>query len=360
MSDPTFIHNRTLGVTFSTDGQAAVTVWHPGARQVALLVVGGSGPVSLSRQPNGYWHTETNAICPGDEYLILVDDEREYPDTASLAQPQGPFGPSLAVDTGQFYWEDTCWVNHPFEQYRVAELDLRTFTREGTLAAATARVARLKTEGINAVAINPTLSALYSPDRPFDTAFLFAIQPDFGSPRQLQQFVNVCHFEGIAVCLDLDYSFLDAPSSHTLAGGWGKMPAMRTGNRDRPSGVGYPDALQRYCLENALLWWRDFHVDALRLNGLAFLPDADETVQLMREAANQLAHVNGHQYYLLVDCDASPATLTGSSGQRFLCRADSDRVTASEASPTDLPSRTYRSDYVYDRQYAAVLHSLFG
>ena len=45
----------------------------------------------------GNWKTETDQIRPGDLYKIVLDD-KEYPDPASLSQPEGVHGFSKAIN----------------------------------------------------------------------------------------------------------------------------------------------------------------------------------------------------------------------------------------------------------------------
>ncbi|CCH00798.1 hypothetical protein FAES_2789 [Fibrella aestuarina BUZ 2] len=233
-----------------------------------------------------------------------------------------------------FYWEDTGWVNPPFDEYRIAELDLPTFTQSGTLDAAAQQVVCLKKEGINTVII--AVSRLGAPAGK-------ALEPTDKLAQQLRHFIDICHYEGIAVCLDVDYS-----------------PWQQT-----------PDSQARI-IANALMWFGDFHVDALRLADSECLPNPDQTLRSMRRALNQLTTQTGRQYYLLVDCEASPVTVReqprqsgASSTQRFLCPADQPQSVQENPAPTHHTSRLsakriYRRDYLYDSRFARLLRTFFG
>ncbi|MEZ0607350.1 hypothetical protein ACAW74_02490 [Fibrella sp. WM1] len=226
-----------------------------------------------------------------------------------------------------FYWEDSGWVNPPFDEYRIAELDPPTFTPAGTLDAAAQQVVCLKKEGINTVIIAASrLEALADND----------LEPTAKLAHQLRHFIDVCHYEGIAVCLDIDYSLLQQQ----------------------------PDRQPRI-IANALMWFSDFHIDALRLADSECLPHPDQTLRAMRRALNQLTTHTGRQYYLLVDCEASPVTVRGQRTQRFLCPADQPQLVQENPAPSHHTSRLsakriYRRDYLYDNRFARLLRAFFG
>ncbi|RYF72426.1 MAG: hypothetical protein EOO39_12175 [Cytophagaceae bacterium] len=270
------INKRAFGVTFIDEETAAIRLWHLRARHVAVLVDGQPEPIELTKESDGYWSAETTKIKPGDLYSVLVDNERVYPDSASLVQPQGIYGPSQAVDITSYQWDDGCWINAPFDDYRIAELAIDVYTPAGTFCAAERKVGDLKKQGINAIVIHPT-RLLANPNGGFTAASLYTIQAEYGTPTQLQHFINTCHYEGIAVCVDLDYGLLHPAESgrepidvypvRQIKAAWNK--------RNQRADEARSQASLLYCVDNALMWFRDFHIDALRMNGIQSLPDAD-------------------------------------------------------------------------------------
>lgn len=124
---------RSIGVTFSAENLAQVLVWAPHANHVALKINGQPAALPLQQETMGYWHLKTSQLSPDDLYTFVLDGENERSDPASLCQPQGVFGPSKAINTAFFEWEDQSWVNPALENYLLYEIHVGTFTPEGTL-----------------------------------------------------------------------------------------------------------------------------------------------------------------------------------------------------------------------------------
>src|SRR5690606_25783860 len=65
------------------------------------------------------------------------------------------------------------------------------------------------------------------------------------------------------------------------------------------------DAIRFYFIENALMWLRDFHIDALRIDAVHAIKDFSPT-HILREIkiyVNQLIKVTGRNHYLFVELD---------------------------------------------------------
>jgi maltooligosyltrehalose trehalohydrolase len=213
----------------------------------------------------------------------------------------------------EHYWEDSYWINPPFDQYRILELDLQSFTPEGTLLAATRQIKHLRKAGINAVMLAVEL-----------INELVKHQPE-----QLSRFVDSCHYEGIAVSIDVpDENTLKVVRDYA-------MPAI---------------------IQKTVQWFRDFHIDALRLN--TPLAEADRLLSRLRQATNELTARTGRQYYLLVDCETSPGSVTGRYVRRFLCPAEQPQVDID--THDEAQTRTYRRELLYESRFAKTLTELFG
>lgn len=230
---------------------------------------------------------------------------------------QLPAGDSAFGKVDTYYWEDSCWINPPFDEYRIIELDPATFTNEGTLAAATRQVDELAKVEINAVVI--------SPDTILDR-----------SARPIQHFVDTCHFRGIAVGISLN-----------------GIDSKRTETGSSAASTGFSNWSN---IQSAVQWLRDFHVDAL----CNHRPDAEQTLRQLRNAVNQLTARTGRQYYLLVDCEASPVSVIGRHVRRLLCRTKQPAsvLTPDQAAPT--ATRWYRRDWLYEPNFARALRKFFG
>ncbi len=212
------------------------------------------------------------------------------------------------------YWEDASWVNPPFDTYRIVELDIHTFTPEGTLSAATRRLGNLRRQGVNAVMLTGAVEQLAREQ-----------------PNSFCRFVDGCHYEGIAVSINI-------AEPQFMLSLW--------------SGLGLT--------RRAVRWFRDFHIDALRLSNA--YAHAEELLQLLRRATNRLTARTGRQYYLLVECEDSPVAVLNQHVDRFLCPAEQPAINTGGVNQLamDAPTRAYRREFLYESRFARLLPELFG
>ena len=88
--------------------------------------------------------------------------------------------------------------------------------------------------------------------------------------RRLQRFVDACHARGLGVCLDVVYNHLGA--ERELPGALRPVlhrPAPHAvGRGGQPRRTRAAAEVRRFVVDNALRWFRDFHVDALRLDAV--------------------------------------------------------------------------------------------
>ena len=308
---PFTLDRRLLGVTFPVDGQADVLVWSPLASQVAISIVGQPEPIPLEKAPYGYWHLTTTKIRPGDRYTFRLNGDNgqqalDRPDPVSLAQPDGVHGPSQAVDTATFSWEDQNWVNPPLADYVLYEIHTGTFTPEGTFAALESKLDYLKELGVTAIEIMPVAQFPGERNWGYDGVYSYAVHYAYGGAEALQHLVDACHSRGMAVVLDVVYNHFGPEGNYLPDYGpyltsqystpWGKAV-----NFDDT----WCDGVRRYVIENALMWFRDFHIDALRLDAVHAIKDfsAVHILRELRQQVDALAAQTGRQYYLIVESD---------------------------------------------------------
>ncbi|WP_080236730.1 alpha-amylase family glycosyl hydrolase [Spirosoma rigui] len=363
--DQTTVSRRLIGVTFTAEQKANVVVWAPRANQVAITVNGDTHTLPLTSDDTGYWTVTTDQLKPGDLYSFVIDGEKEYADPASLAQPQGVYGPSQAFDTRTFYWEESCWVNPPLDEYILYELDTYTFTPEGTFKAVVNKLGYLKSLGINAIVIRPVTPFPDSRNWSSDGVFLYAVQASYGGPAQLQQLINACHVKGIAVIMDLAYNQLDG---HGNSFSDCRTYPSRRQSHQHPSKPTHANEAQqeagrRYLVENALMWFRDFHVDALRLNAAHTLPESERLLKEIRQQTNTLSASTGRHHYLLIEngvnlTSAVEADEPASQPMQVLGHEGYSTYCVEHELSRHL-TKTYREDYIYDEPFSTVLRDLF-
>ncbi|WP_460953949.1 alpha-amylase family glycosyl hydrolase [Spirosoma litoris] len=359
------INRRTLGVTFATEQQATVVLWAPLAKQVAVAIHDQPVHLPLTNDHSGYWQLETDQIKPGDLYTFVLDNEKEYTDPASLLQPQGVYGPSQAVDTNKFYWEDSSWINPPLDEYIIYELDIHTFTPDGTLQAIISKLGHLKKLGINALVIRPVAPFPESKNQTHKESFIYAVQASYGGPTQLQQLINACHYEGIAVILDIIPNSIDqgATSNRDIST---YIPRKQSTSQTKATQFTtiQQDAYRSYLIENTLMWFRDFHADAIRLDVGYSLSDSERILQEIREHTNKLTALTGRQYYLLIEQGLteipmySPTSLQVGSSPLATTDDDCRSYYLTDRSG-DHQAKTYREDFAYDTHFSSILEELF-
>ncbi len=310
------INHRTLGVTFTSDG-ACVRVWAPLAQSVALRL--GQPATTIPLHNDGtYWQQTVPQLQPGDTYTFILNGTLERPDPASLAQPTGVHGPSQAINTVAFDWTDTDWCNLPLDDYLLYELHTGTFTPEGTFAGIETRLDYLLELGITAVELMPVAQFPGTRNWGYDGVYPFAVQYSYGGAAGLQKLVDTCHRKGLAVVLDVVYNHMGPEGNYFTDYG-----PYFTNRYQTPWGHAlnfdddYSDSVRRYFIENVLMWFRDFHIDALRIDAAHAIHDAGET-HLLREIkqhVDALVHQTGRPHYLIVESDQNETRFIQSLAQ---------------------------------------------
>jgi maltooligosyltrehalose trehalohydrolase len=285
-------------------------VWDPFARAIAYRVDGHDAP--LTAAAGGWWSGPE--LGDGVDYGFLVDGEGPFPDPRSPRQPHGVHGASRAFDTEAFTWTDAQWRGRDARGAVFYELHVGTFTPEGTLDAAAAALTGLAAIGVEVVELMPIAPMPGTRGWGYDGVSLYAVYEEYGGPAALQRFVDAAHATGLAVALDVVYNHLGPDGNYLGVYGPYFTDAHHTPwgsaiNLDQP----YSDEVRRYLCDAALRWFRDFHVDVLRLDAVhAFRDDSPVhfLAQLSAEVA-ALAERLGRPLSLVAESDLNdPAMVT--------------------------------------------------
>jgi maltooligosyltrehalose trehalohydrolase len=278
------------------------SVWAPRASAVDLLLPADDGRLPMTRGDAGVWVLDVQEAGHGTDYAFSVDGGRPLPDPRSGRQPNGVHEPSQVFDAGRYAWRDDGWHGRDALGALFYELHIGTFTPEGTLDAATERLDHLVDLGVDVVELMPVAAFDGRWGWGYDGVDLYAVHEPYGGPEALQRFVDAAHGKGLAVCLDVVYNHL-GPSGNYLA----SFGPYFTGKHSTPWGdaVNLDDEgsehVRRWIVDDALRWFREFHVDALRLDAVHALVDdsprhllaqlADETAALAQELGRPLSLV---------------------------------------------------------------------
>lgn len=266
----------------------AFDVWAPNAGSVTLLAGGSEYSMlqGIDGAIDGWWRLpeplpEGNTVT----YGYLVDGEGPFPDPRSRRQPEGVHKLSATFDVGEYQWNDAAWRGRSLAGAVIYELHIGTFTPEGTLDAAAARLDYLVELGIDFVELLPVNAFNGTHNWGYDGVLWYAIHEPYGGPEAYQRFVDAAHAAGLGVIQDVVYNHL-GPSGNYLPkfGPYLKSGEGNTwGNSVNLDGPG-SDEVRRYILDNAAMWLRDFHVDGLRLDAVHALRD-ERAVHILEDLA---------------------------------------------------------------------------
>jgi maltooligosyltrehalose trehalohydrolase len=367
---------RKTGVTFNS-GLAEVRFWSPEASTVELKT--GDINIPLEKKDFGYWEAGSDQLQPGTTYQFLINGETLIPDPASLSQPEGVHGPSAAVDLAGFTWTDQSWKNPALGEYILYELHTGTFSPEGTFEGIIAKLDYLVELGINAIEIMPVAQFPGGRNWGYDGVFPFAVQDSYGGAVGLQKLVDACHQKGLAVVLDVVYNHMGPEGNYFAQAG-----PYFTEKYHTPwgSAINFDDAwsdgVRGYFIENVLMWFRDFHIDGLRLDAVHAIKDlgVKHLLQEISQEVDQLMEATHGKHYLIAECDLNDNKYInpvekhgyGMDAQWIDEFHHALRVTAGEPTTgyysdftgiADL-EKSYRDAYIYDGIYSPHRLKTFG
>ena len=376
------IGNRSLGVTFNKEGKAEINVWAPIVDNVALIIKGKS-QISLQKDEFGYWKATTDQLKPHDWYKYKLNNDKELPDPASVSQPEGVHGYSEAIDLKGFSWTDNTqnnsWKNLAQENYIIYELHTGTFSSQGNFEGLEEKLDHLKDLGINAIELLPVSQFPGSRNWGYDGVYPFAVQHSYGGPQALQRLVNTCHEKGLAVILDVVYNHF-GPEGNYL----GEFGPYFTEKYNTPWGQAlnfddaWCDGVRKYFIENVLMWFRDFHIDALRMDAVHAIKDLspNHILKEIKQNVNKLTELTGKRYYLIAEVDLNDTKFIdpieekgyGLDGQWIDEFHHALRVAAgntktgyySEFDGIKHLAKSYKDAYVYDGVYSEHRKKVFG
>jgi maltooligosyltrehalose trehalohydrolase len=296
-------------------------VWAPRPERVELVVGGdtgpgaadgtGSGPRSahpMTRDADGWWRAGPDAPVwrSGIDYGYLLDGEGPYPDPRSRRQPEGVHGLSRADDPADYIWHDADWRGSPIDRAEIYELHIGTFTPEGTLDAAAARLDHLRSIGVTHVELLPVNGFNGTHNWGYDGVAWFTVHEGYGGPDAYRRFVDACHAAGLAVIQDVVYNHLGPSGNYLpLFGPYLNDASKNTWgvsvNLDNEGST----EVRRYIVDDALMWLGDYHVDGLRLDAVHALVD-NGPVHLLAElaaAVEELSAETGIRRALIAESD---------------------------------------------------------
>ncbi|MFJ8490238.1 malto-oligosyltrehalose trehalohydrolase [Streptomyces sp. NPDC094038] len=287
-------------------------VWAPQADRVTLHCDGATHALERDPERSGWWTGEADAE-DGTRYGFALDDGPVLPDPRSRRQPDGPDGLSAVVDHERHEWR-AAWPGRALPAAVLYELHVGTYTPEGTLDAAAARLGHLRELGVTHVELMPLCPFPGRHGWGYEGVSLWAVHEPYGGPESLKRFVDRAHELGLGVVLDVVHNHLGPSGNYLPAFGpyftethqtpWGSAV-----NLDAPGS----DEVRAYLLGSALAWLRDYRIDGLRLDAVHTLRDtrACHFLEELSAAVAALSAESGRPLFLVGESDLNdPRVIT--------------------------------------------------
>ncbi|MFF7985070.1 malto-oligosyltrehalose trehalohydrolase [Streptomyces sp. NPDC007901] len=285
-------------------------VWAPQADRVTLHCDGVTRALERDPQRPDWWTGAADAE-DGTRYGFALDDGPVLPDPRSRRQPDGPDGLSAVVDHGRHPWRAE-WPGRALPGAVLYELHVGTYTSEGTLDAAAARLEHLVELGVTHVELMPLCPFPGRHGWGYEGVSLWAVHEPYGGPESLKRFVDRAHELGLGVVLDVVHNHLGPSGNYLPAFGpyftethhtpWGAAV-----NLDAPGS----DEVRAYLVGSALAWLRDYRIDGLRLDAVHALCDtrACHFLEELSTAVAALAAESGRPLFLVGESDLNDPRL---------------------------------------------------
>ena len=266
-----------------------IRVWAPAVDRIAVAIGGANGDtIPLDAEQDGWWRGPD--LEPGTDYaFVLGDDPERIPDPASRWQPHGVHEASRVYDQDAYLWQDGSWRGRNLDGAIVYELHIGTFTPGATFDTAIERLDHLVLLGVTHVEVLPINDFNGIWNWGYDGVLWYAVHEPYGGPDAFKRFVDACHARGLAVVLDVVYNHLGPSGNYLPRFG----PFLKHGRNTWGDLVNLEEpAVRRFVIDNALMWLRDFHVDALRLDAVHALVDTSPK-HVLAELADEVHALSG-------------------------------------------------------------------
>ncbi|MEA9786749.1 malto-oligosyltrehalose trehalohydrolase [Xanthomonas campestris pv. raphani] len=282
------------------DGQVRFALWAPDAHTVEVIFDSGER-AALQRQDDGFF-SGVVACALDARYRYRVDGQTPVPDPASRWQPDGVHGSSAVQRVDGYHWTHTQWQGRPWDEAVIYELHVGACSG---YAGVQAQLPQLAAMGITAIELMPLSAFPGAHNWGYDGVLPYAPAEAYGTPDELKALIDAAHGHGLMVLLDVVYNHF-GPDGNYLG-----SYASAFFNEDKPTPWGAAidfrkPPVQRYFLDNALMWLHEYGFDGLRLDAVhaitpnAFLDTLRETIEASLPA--------GRHVHLVLENEANQAS----------------------------------------------------
>ena len=271
-------------------------VWAPNAKRVSVVGDfnrwdGRRHPMRI-REGTGVWELFIPALGEGEIYKFEI---KSGPHILTKADPYAfffeirPKSASIVRQIDEYHWDDETWMlertrknalDAPLSIYEVHLGSWRRAPEEGHRVlhyreSAAQLVEHIKKMGFTHVELMPVMEHPFDGSWGYQVLGYFAPTSRFGRPEDFKFFVDLCHQHGIGVILDWVPAHFPK-DAHGLAFFDGTYLYEHADSRKRE----HPDwgtlifnygrhEVRNFLLGNALFWLKEYHVDGLRVDGVA-------------------------------------------------------------------------------------------
>ncbi|MBO1749873.1 malto-oligosyltrehalose trehalohydrolase [Stenotrophomonas indicatrix] len=260
-------------------------LWAPDIGQVELVLGGAALP--MHRQADGLHWIRTTA-AHGDRYRFRLPDGSEVPDPASRWQPEGIEGPSAVLAEDAYTWQTRGWGGVAWPDMVIYEVHIEA---AGGFAALTAQLPMLVATGFTAIELMPVAQFPGTRNWGYDGVFPYAPAQAYGGPEALKRFVDAAHAAGLAVLLDVVYNHFGPQGNHLAQYAKGFFHSGRSTPWGEAIDFEQPQ-VQRFYIDNALMWLQEYRFDGLRLDAVHAIDDDRFLQQLSDAIRGEVPHAH--------------------------------------------------------------------
>ncbi len=299
-------------IQYLGDNRCEFTVWAPFLNNLAIQFIDQDNAIHMEKKSHGIFFKSLENISPDTLYYYRLNDQYNRPDPASNFQPHGVHGPSQVIDHTSFVWQDKNREGIPLAKMIMYELHTGTFTQKGNFDAVIPRLDALCDLGVNTLNIMPVAQFPGERNWGYDGVYPYAVQNSYGGPDGLKRLINACHQKKMSVILDVVYNHL-GPEGNYLA----QFAPYFTNKYKTPWGDAinfdnaHSDMVRNFFIQNALYWFKFYHIDGLRLDAVHAIFDmsAKPFLQELSEKVEDYSKKKKRKIYLIAESDLNDVRL---------------------------------------------------
>lgn len=286
-------------------------VWAPRAKEVFVTGAFDNWHGSIYQMRNigsGIWECFVTGAGFGAvyKYRIVAEDGRSFlkSDPVGFASELRPLTASVTADIEGFPWTDDEWFEKKPEKswekpLNIYEVHLGSWrVKEGGGFLTYSELADMlpgyaKEMGYTHIEIMPLTEHPFDNSWGYQTTGYYTPTSRYGSAKELMQFINVCHNNGIGVVMDWvpGHFCKDDHGLREFDGSFCYEPSHPLRRNNDGWGTSYFDLekpeICSFLISNACYWLEVFHMDGLRVDAVASMLYLDYTKEVGKWLPNE-------------------------------------------------------------------------